>query len=145
MLKRSIKPGAGLLAAVLAAGCASKPHEPQLAYPPLLQEMGVEGCEVLSYGVDSDGLVHDTKVLYEKPDDSFEQAAEQTVSERLYDPADHDKYFREPLVWKLPPKKGLDDKARAAESARRPLGCDQATLDAFNPVLPKPYIPPKKK
>lgn len=142
MHKPSWRAGPGLILAALACGCASTP-QPQQVYPPLLQEMGVEGCVVLAYGIDGDGLVHDTKILYEKPDDSFEQAAELTVSQRLYDPTDYDRHFREPLVWKLPPKKGMDDKALAAEAARRPPGCEQATLDAFNPVLPKPYTPPK--
>lgn len=146
MFKQSLRCAACLLAAALAAGCASRREkQPEVVYPPLLQEMGVEGCMVLGYGVDSDGLIHDTQFLYEKPDDSFEEAAELTVSQRLYDPSDYGKHFREPLIWKLPPKKGLDDRARAAEAARRPLGCDQATLDSYNPVLPKPYMPPKKK
>jgi hypothetical protein len=133
------KAGAGLLLAAL-AGCASK-TTPQQVYPEVLKEMGVEGCVVLGYGIDSDGLIHDEQVLYEKPDDSFEQAAELTVEQRLYDRSDYGRHFREALVWKLPPKKGLDQKAQAAEAARRPPGCDQAALDAFTPALPKPYPP----
>ena len=119
----------------LVAGCASTPKPPPLFYPGVLQQQGIEGCVVVAYGVDEDGLVHDEKVVYERPDDSFEGPALKTIEERVYDPADRGHRFREPLVWKLPPAKGADKKA---EAARQPAGCEQATLEEYGLVLPHP-------
>jgi hypothetical protein len=71
-------------------------------------------------------------------------AAETSVEQRIYDRSSYNKHFREALIWKLPPKKGLDKAAQKVEAARRPPGCEQTVLDSYQLQLPKLYDPNEK-
>lgn len=88
--------GIWLGAALMLAGCASDSRPLQLlsgtgaVYPPDARAEGVEGYVVVSYDVDDQGRVDNTRVVEADPPDVFDESALQAVSRWRFRPPERD-------------------------------------------------------